>query len=147
MCGTHVIADLFQIPDSSFANIALNDYADFHAAISNFLSANGMTIVSHTIKVFPGLPGAFTALYLLAESHLSFHAWPENNYIAVDAFTCGSCDPNKLVDDIATYLQSENVKKIIISRGIVDGKNSPKTPSVANPFNHSSSMDISVNRS
>jgi S-adenosylmethionine decarboxylase len=64
-------------------------------------------------------------LYLLAESHLSFHSWPEYNFIAIDCFTCGLCDTEKIIDDIVNYLEPGYIEKKIIIRGkkISENKN------------------------
>ena len=39
-------------------------------------------------------PQGATIVYLLAESHLSIHTWPEKNAAAIDFFTCGKYDFN-----------------------------------------------------
>lgn len=36
-----------------------------------------------------GEGGGVTGLFLLAESHCSYHTYPESAYIAIDVFTCG----------------------------------------------------------
>jgi len=33
-----------------------------------------------------------TGVLLLAESHISIHTWPENNYAAIDVFVCSDSD-------------------------------------------------------
>lgn len=30
-----------------------------------------------------------TGLFLLSESHLSYHTYPESRYISIDVYTCG----------------------------------------------------------
>jgi len=75
-----------------------------------------MTLLNKCIHHFND-DGAFTSLYLLSESHLSFHSWPENNYIALDVFTCGKCDTNKLLMDIVYFLQPKIVETNKIYRG------------------------------
>ena len=35
-------------------------------------------------------PCGVTLLYLLTESHVSVHTWPEDNFIAMDIYTCKS---------------------------------------------------------
>lgn len=46
-----------------------------------------VTVLNKTYHKFK--PYGLTGLYLLSESHLSFHTWPEYNKICLDIFTCG----------------------------------------------------------
>ena len=39
-------------------------------------------------------PQGFTILALLAESHISFHTFPEKGIISFDFFTCGKVNPS-----------------------------------------------------
>ena len=39
-------------------------------------------------------PQGFTILALLAESHISFHTFPEKGIISFDFFTCGEISPS-----------------------------------------------------
>jgi S-adenosylmethionine decarboxylase len=48
-------------------------------------------------------PEGLTGLYLLSESHLSFHTWPEYGKICLDIFTCGK---NKN-EDILNFLNDK----------------------------------------
>ena len=43
-------------------------------------------------------PQGFTILALLAESHISFHTFPEKRIISFDFFTCGKISPSVAVD-------------------------------------------------
>lgn len=117
MCGTHIIADVYDINQDIFKLVAFDNYKSFHLFILNQLSSHHMTYVNHNIKIFDNYEGAFTSLYLLEESHLSFHSWPENNYIAIDVFTCGSCDTKSLMNNIVKYFGSKNVDIDILNRG------------------------------
>lgn len=45
----------------------------------------------------------FSGILVLAESHLSFHGWPEIGFAAIDCFTCGSCNPYDLVEALREY--------------------------------------------
>lgn len=117
--GKHVILDVYDISSDIFKKIHSN-YQDFDDYIKSVLKFNNMNLIETSYKNFSDdntLMGAFTSLYLLSESHLSFHTWPEHNYIAIDCFTCGKCDPEKIIDDILKYLKSTNFKKQIIIRG------------------------------
>jgi hypothetical protein len=76
-----------------------------------------MTVIDYMLKNFETPVGAFTSLFLLSESHLSFHSWPEYNFIAIDCFTCGLCDTEKIIDDIISYLKPGFFEKKIFDRG------------------------------
>ncbi|MDC7694435.1 S-adenosylmethionine decarboxylase [Asticcacaulis sp. DXS10W] len=41
-----------------------------------------------------GEGAGITGVAILAESHISIHTWPELDYIALDVFMWGACDPN-----------------------------------------------------
>ena len=43
-------------------------------------------------------PQGFTILALLAESHISFHTFPEKGIISFDFFTCGKISPSVAID-------------------------------------------------
>ena len=45
-------------------------------------------------------PQGFTILALLAESHISFHTFPEKGIISFDFFTCGKISPSIAIDII-----------------------------------------------
>ena len=45
-------------------------------------------------------PQGFTLIALLAESHISFHTFPEKRIISFDFFTCGKVSPSVAIDII-----------------------------------------------
>ena len=55
-------------------------------------------------------PQGFTLVALLAESHMSFHTFPEKGIISFDIYTCGIISPTVALDiikkEIAFYLQA-----------------------------------------
>ena len=120
--GNHIIADLYGISDEIFKKISKINHDDFDIYIQNSITNNNMNLISKNIYHFSD-DGAFTSLYLLSESHISFHTWPENKYIAIDAFTCGTCDVNNLIKEIIFYLNPEKVNKIKIERGNINSFN------------------------
>ena len=69
--------DYEKLNDESFLRCALNKAA-------KLANAKVLNLVSNKFE-----PHGVTAIALLAESHLSIHTWPEENYSAVDIFTCG----------------------------------------------------------
>lgn len=59
-----------------------------------------------------------TGVMLLAESHIAIHTWPEDNYIAVDIFTCGrTTNPHKALDYLKEKFRPQRVRVREIKRG------------------------------
>jgi S-adenosylmethionine decarboxylase proenzyme len=115
--GKHYIVDIYDVSTLSFEKYLYKDKYDiFDKIIEDLLKINNMTLLQKSIHHF-NEEGSFTSLYLLSESHLSFHTWPEYNFIAIDVFTCGSCDPKKIVDGVIDILEPKTFKMINITRG------------------------------
>ena len=49
-------------------------------------------------------PQGFTLVALLAESHISFHTFPEKGIVSFDFFTCGKVSPAVALDIIKLSL-------------------------------------------
>jgi S-adenosylmethionine decarboxylase len=80
--GKHCILELYS------CDCAKLDDEDFvRSALSNAALRAGATLLNLISHHFQ--PHGVTGLALLAESHISFHSWPESGYAAVDVFTCG----------------------------------------------------------
>lgn len=56
--------------------------------VRNIIMQERLTIVGYTEHKFT--PQGETFVFLLAESHMSVHTWPEHNKIAVDVYTCNN---------------------------------------------------------
>ena len=50
-------------------------------------------------------PQGFTLVALLAESHMSFHTFPENGIISFDFFTCAKVSPTVAIDVIKNDIE------------------------------------------
>jgi len=105
--GTHIIVDLYEINYEKLYSINENTYNDFDCFIKKILLESNINLLSQIVHHFDGYPGSFTSLYLLAESHLSIHTWPEYKYIALDVFTCGKCNTQLVVDKIIEYFSAQ----------------------------------------
>jgi S-adenosylmethionine decarboxylase len=55
--------------------------------LAHTVSLYACTVVQSMHHFFA--PGAATGALLLAESHLTFHSWPEHNTVYIDMFACG----------------------------------------------------------
>ena len=69
-----------------------------------------LNITEHKFK-----PQGFTCLALLAESHMSFHTFPEKEIVSFDFFTCAKISPTAALDilkkeimQIKTRVQEES---------------------------------------
>ena len=60
--------------------------AELTLALAKVALAADLRVVGQTFHDFQ--PAGATAMLLLAESHLTAHTWPEEDYVAVDLFTC-----------------------------------------------------------
>ena len=56
-------------------------------------------------------PQGFTIIALLAESHISFHTFPEKEMISFDFFTCGKINPSVAVDIIKKEFEHKRIVK------------------------------------
>ena len=120
MVGQHVIIDMFGIDQNKMISINNTDLSIelWNNNLTNIIkkaNANCLNISWHNFD----RNGAFTSLYLLSESHLSIHTWPEKNYAAVDVFTCGShTNPKLACEFLINAFQSKQHRVTIVERGI-----------------------------
>jgi S-adenosylmethionine decarboxylase len=87
--GVHLIIDLYQARQ-------LNDIQYIERVLRDCVEISGATLLHihlHHFEPNGGVSGAA----LLAESHISFHSWPEHGYAAVDVFMCGKTNPTACV--------------------------------------------------
>ncbi|MBO6492786.1 MAG: adenosylmethionine decarboxylase, partial [Pelagibacteraceae bacterium] len=54
-------------------------------------------------------PQGFTLVALLAESHMSFHTFPEKNIISYDFFTCANISPSVALNILKKEIKHERV--------------------------------------
>ncbi len=64
-------------------------------------------------------PQGFTLVALLAESHISFHTFPENGIISFDFFTCGKVSPSVAIDIIKKEIEHKRIVKKEFNRDTV----------------------------
>ena len=64
-------------------------------------------------------PQGFTLVALLAESHISFHTFPENGIISLDFFTCGKVSPSIAIDIIKKEIEHKRIVKKEFNRDTI----------------------------
>jgi len=71
----------------------------------------------HEIKSETHSNIGFSGFAILYESHVSFHTWPEENFIAIDVYSCNDFDKNAAVNFIKKILGVKKVQFKSIIRG------------------------------
>jgi hypothetical protein len=75
--GRHTLLEFYKIPGHIFA--PLTDTDALQRTLTVLIQQAGMTYLGHSCHVFAGTHGV-TCVFLLSESHLSIHTWPEHQY-------------------------------------------------------------------
>ena len=65
-------------------------------------------------------PQGFTLVALLAESHISFHTFPEKEIVSFDFFTCGKVSPKVSLDIIKDEMEHTNIIIKEFNRDTID---------------------------
>ena len=71
---------------------ALRDRAAVIELLDRIVELMGLRVVSTAVHAFPE-PGGITAMYLLAESHLTIHTFPETGAATLNAYCCRPRQP------------------------------------------------------
>lgn len=82
---------------------SISDYEDHHIEdLESIIKECGATIVNKTIHKFS--PFGTSVVFVLSESHVSIHTYPEYKKIFLDVFTCGDkvC-PRNISERIVSY--------------------------------------------
>ena len=85
------------------------DPSVFERAIHKIAKAAEVTILE--ISKYKFEPQGFTILALLAESHISFHTFPEKGIISFDFFTCGKISPSVALDIVKKEFKHKRIVK------------------------------------
>jgi S-adenosylmethionine decarboxylase len=80
------------------------------------VQSGGGHVLETSHVVFPN--GALTVVLILAESHLSVHTWPEESLIAIDLFSCGSIDGQRVLDELTRSLRLDGIRISRLERGL-----------------------------
>lgn len=91
----HILLDIVNIKKN--INNLQGILTIFHFICRNY-KYNIIHEKSHLFK-----PQGLSIIFLLAESHMSIHTYPENNAISFDLYTC------REYDDDSIYLQISNI--------------------------------------
>ena len=98
----------------------LRDRACVLAALDRVVAAMDLHVLSTAVHVFPG-PGGVTALYLLSESHLTIHTFPEAGTATLNAYCCRPRAPAAWAAILADTLGAARVTASEHARGDAGG--------------------------
>lgn len=115
--GNHLIIDLWGI----------KNYFDSKTITDLFVQScrdAGATVLFSHCHPFGENCGT-TGVIVLAESHLSWHHYPEVHMISIDIFMCGSADPNRAMKRIRQFWEPNYEDVNILRRGVVENHKLP----------------------
>jgi len=92
--GKHLIIDLYDAHH-------LNDIDLMKTVIHEIIKQTHTTLLFENFHPFQ--PSGITGVACLAESHISVHTWPEDNYAAFDIFVCGDAHPEVAINIVKHY--------------------------------------------
>lgn len=109
--GNHIIAEL-----SGISYEITNDLDFLKKIIRRAIRKSGVNLIAESYHRFN--PQGISGVLLLAESHISFHTWPQEGYISMDIYTCGSANTVDILTYIVGKLNCKYVEYRHIQRGI-----------------------------
>lgn len=112
--GKHLIATL-QTPSDEL----IRQYAAFNLLADTLIGKYGLVKLGQVYHNF--LPGGFTAVICLSESHLSIHTWPEHRLVNLDVYLSNFQQSNdnivqSLFREITAYFQATVIAQQTITR-------------------------------
>ena len=99
--GKHLIADIKDIKNTALLNSThlLKEMMENICAVCEYVILNE---ISHDF-----LPIGCSVIFLLSESHISIHTFPERNHISFDLYSCRHYPDNSEYEAIFNYLLVE----------------------------------------
>ena len=99
--GKHLICDIKNRKN----NTLMGDLDKLKAVMNDICAKNNYSILQTSHHQFE--PQGFSIIYLLSESHMSIHTFPEKNYAAIDLYTCRQYNDNHVYNEIYNYFVSK----------------------------------------
>ncbi len=110
--GQHLLADLNGVDAKLLRNESM-----LVELFEKTLERAGFHVLKAVSHKFLEAGCGVTGVILLSESHASFHTYPEQQYIALDIFSCGDAEPQMVLDTIVEKLQPGSVTTSVHLRG------------------------------
>lgn len=113
----HLLLDLWFQPPHTARLAYVSDWPEILTAA---VERAGATILTQRFHQFE--PQGVTGFLLLAESHLSLHTWPEENFAALDIFACGEMDIEAVRLYLRDHLHPCRESLRLVRRGELEGQ-------------------------
>jgi len=108
--GRHVLCDLHGIQSPK----KFDDVSVMRKLVMEAAKKAGMTVVGETFHKFD--PQGLTGCLILSQSHLTFHYWPEKQFMSVDIYTCGrEGSPEKAINHIISVLKPDMKRSKVVN--------------------------------
>ena len=111
MTGKHLLANVY-VSDID----TLSTVEKISPLMEQIINEMKLNVIGKLHKQFE--PRGVTMLYLIAESHLSIHTFPEKNYCTIDLYCCNpTIDMNDVLDIIYRFFNGNcKIEKQVICR-------------------------------
>lgn len=110
--GSHYLWDLYNVDPQIISFIP-----EIKSVLYDITSLTPLHIEGVNFKQFE--PTGVTGIFLLSESHLSIHTWPENGYVAIDLFSCQPINHEVVTSYLIDKYAHAEIKLQIIKRGMI----------------------------
>ncbi len=110
--GIHIIADMYGVDPAVLARVERMKEI-FEGAVK-FAKLSKISSDYYQFR-----PEGASGIVLIAESHLSFHTWPEYGLVTLDIYTCGEPEQaEKAFEYIKERLNPSRVDMVKLERGV-----------------------------
>jgi len=113
--GKHMICEIQNIQNQRL----LHSLSGIRDVIDSICMKHDFTVLGKLEHQFS--PQGCSLVYLLSESHISVHTFPEKNYIAMDVYTCREYPDNstyeRLYDHLVRVFDADPGTPMIVDRG------------------------------
>lgn len=117
--GIHLMIDGY-----GASRYILKDKEALLEMLADIPKSMGMHTISEPLVVEVGPknrkdPGGLSGFVLIAESHLSFHTFPERGFVTIDLYTCqDTIDSDRLIELFTKAFELKDVDFYIQKRGV-----------------------------
>jgi len=114
--GKHMICDLVNIKNAS----RLESMESMRELLDDICVGHEFTVLGRIEHKFE--PQGLSIIYMLSESHISIHTFPEQRYLALDIYTCRHYPDDsiymEIYDQLVQWFQCDRGIPTILARGI-----------------------------